>query len=40
MISDKVKGGVRQFQIFSDKEGRGGKSISDFWLTRGKGGGV
>ena len=31
-------GGVSQFLIFSDKGGGGGKSISDFWLTRGGGG--
>ena len=38
MISDKGGGGVGQFLIFSDKGGRGGKPISDFWLTRGGGG--
>ena len=37
MISDKGGGGVSQFMIFSDKGGRGGKPISDFWLTRGGG---
>ena len=29
--------GVSQFLIFPDKGGRGGKPISDFWLTRGDG---
>ena len=39
MISDKGGGGVSQFLIFSDKGGGGGgKTISDFWLTRGRGG--
>ena len=38
MISDKGGGGVSQFLIFSDKGGRGGKPISDFWMTRGGGG--
>ena len=38
MISDKEEGGVSQFLIFSDKGGRGGKPISDIWLTRGGGG--
>ena len=33
MISDKGGGGS-QFQIFSDLEGRVGKPISEFWLTR------
>ena len=32
------EGGVSQFLIFSDKWWRGGKPISDFWLTRGEGG--
>ena len=30
--------GVSQIHIFCDKGGRGGKPISDFWLTRGEGG--
>ena len=38
MISDKGGRGVSQFQIFSDTGGMGGRSISDFWLTRGGGG--
>ena len=38
MISDKGGGGVSHFLIFSDKGGRGGNPISDFWLTRGEGG--
>ena len=37
MISDKGRGVVSQFLNFSDKGGRGGKPISDFWLTRGGG---
>ena len=40
MISEKGGGGVSQFLIFSDKGGVGGKPISDFWLTRGGGGGL
>ena len=31
-------GVVSQFLIFSDKGGRGGKPIYDFWLTRAGGG--
>ena len=38
MIFDKGGGRVSQFLIFSDKRGRGGEPISDFWLTRGGGG--
>ena len=34
-IFDKGGRGVSQFQIFSDKGGRGGRPISDFWLTGG-----
>ena len=37
MIFDKGEGGFSQFLIFSDKWGRVGKPISDFWLTRGEG---
>ena len=37
MISDKARGGVGRFLIFSDKGGRGSKPISDFWLRRGEG---
>ena len=38
MISDKGGRGVSQFLIYSDKGGRGGRPISDFWLTRRRGG--
>ena len=33
-------GGVSQFLISSDKGGKGGNQISDFFLTRGGGRGV
>ena len=37
-IFEKGGGRVRQFLFFSYKGGRGGKPISDYWLTRGGGG--
>ena len=37
-VSHRGGWGVSPFLIFSDKGERGGKPISDFWLTRGGGG--
>ena len=38
MISDKGGGGASQYLIFFRQEGKGGKPISDFCLTRDEGG--